>query len=802
MAFRRPHSPRPTHISGRASSTVVRDAAAPTFKVNVLNLAIGCALAGLVSVAVLAPSPALAAEPANSAASQEYAIPAGRLSDVLAQFAATSGVALSFDPQMLAGLSSNGLQGRYSVREGFDQLLAGSGYQLVSAGSGGYSLHQVMTESGAMTLAPVTVTGSAISSPNELPPTYAGGQVARGGRLGILGNRDMMDMPFTQSSYTAELMKNQQVRSISDVLDNDPTAHGTSPTTGHDSFNIRGFTIGNGQTLFNGMQVALGDQGSIATESFERIEVFKGPNALLNGNPGSSVGGVINLVPKRAGDEPLTQFTADYGSDSQLGGHVDIGRRFGSDNAFGIRFNGVYRDGDTPVDHQSRKTELATLGLDYRGERLRLEADLGQKKIDVQGARRLTRMAAGVPVPNAPDNRKNWFDPAEFNKREVLYGALRGEYDLNEQWTAFAAIGGSILDSTRFNANRTITSVQGDLAAGALAADADLTRYYSRAVEGGFRGQFVTGPVQHQMVLAYTAASIKDQRSLASGAPATPFPSSNIHSPVFGASPKPFVPSFDDVKKSAERENSSFVVADTLSVLDEQVQLTIGTRLQQVKVTNFNLASGAVTSRYDKDAVTPMVGLVVKPWGDVSLYANYIEGLERGPIAPATAANAGEIFAPYTSKQYEVGAKKDFGQFTTTLALYQIARPSAFTDPTTNVFGVDGEQRHRGVDFNVFGEVTKGVRLLGGVAYIDSELTKTQGGVNDGNKGIGAPKWRAVLGTEWDVPSLQGLTLTGRVIRNGSTYLNAANTQRIPHWTRLDIGARYRINKTVSEIAP
>ena len=49
-----------------------------------------------------------------------------------------------------------------------------------------------------------------------------------------------------------------------------------------------------------------------------------------------------------------------------------------------------------------------------------------------------------------------------------------------------------------------------------------------------------------------------------------------------------------------------------------------------------------------------------------------------------------------------------------------------------------------------------------------------------------------MLGAEWDTPLIQGFTLSGRVVHNNSMYIDAANTQKIPHWTRLDVGARYR----------
>ena len=74
----------------------------------------------------------------------------------------------------------------------------------------------------------------------------------------------------------------------------------------------------------------------------ERVEVFRGPTAFLNGALPSAVGGTINLVPKRATDTPITQVTALYNSDAQLGGTADVGRRFGPDNEIGLRAGATY----------------------------------------------------------------------------------------------------------------------------------------------------------------------------------------------------------------------------------------------------------------------------------------------------------------------------------------------------------------------------------------------------------------------------------------------------------------------------
>lgn len=76
---------------------------------------------------------------------------------------------------------------------------------------------------------------------------------------------------------------------------------------------------------------------------------------------------------------------------------------------------------------------------------------------------------------------------------------------------------------------------------------------------------------------------------------------------------------------------------------------------------------------------------------------------------------------------------------------------------------------------------------------IDAELAKTAGGANDGNKAPGVPRVNVNLGGEWDTAFLPGLTLSARAIHTSSQYVDVANTQQIPGWTRYDLGARYAL---------
>jgi iron complex outermembrane receptor protein len=154
----------------------------------------------------------------------------------------------------------------------------------------------------------------------------------------------------------------------------------------------------------------------------------------------------------------------------------------------------------------------------------------------------------------------------------------------------------------------------------------------------GLRSLFETGPVNHTVTVMATRYQDEMSRGINNGTAIL----SNIYHPV--DVPKQHI-NAPKVLRISESELTGLAVTDTLAVLDDRLQLTLGVRRQDIESRNYN-AAGAVSSRYDDSATTPVVGVVVKPWENVSLYYNYVEGLSKGDIAPATAANAGEAFAP------------------------------------------------------------------------------------------------------------------------------------------------------------
>ena len=722
---------------------------------------------------------ALADVPAqwDSVTVRTYHIDPGPLGATLSSFAVDAGIALSFLPALTEGLTSPGLSGRYSPQEAVTRLLAGSGLDMVQRSDGSYTLVP-----GQVTLSDITVSAPEPRA-SDLPPLYAGGQAATGARLGMLGNTDVIDAPFSVSAYTAALIQDQQATTVGNVLERDSSVRSTGQTGGIvDSFFIRGFPVGEGnlgELAFDGVY-GVASNYRVFTDYAERIEVVKGPGALLYGmSPNSAVGGVINVVPKRSLDEDLTRYTASYTQDAQVGNHLDISRRFGDERRFGVRLNGSLQNGDTVIDQQSRDIGIGALSLDYQGERLRTSLDLISQQEKLDAASRPFLIAAGVDVPSAANGRTNVSQDWGWSRTRDKSALLNGEYDLTDALTLFAHAGGGKSAVARMSDQTpTLINAAGDTSSIPGYYRFDVQRY---TVDAGARLRFETGPISHSATVQASRYRDELSRGIISGAPVL----SNLYHPV--DRPKPAIAKPATPKVSAS-ELSGVAIADTLSVLDQRVQVTVGLRQQRIQSSNYNSA-GVATSTYDDSKVTPLFGAVLKPWEHVAFYYNYLEGLSKGDVAPSNAANAGEVFAPYVSKQHEIGVKVDYGTFMATLALFQIHKPSG--ELAAGRFSVQGEQRNRGLAFSVLGEVAHGTRLLGGVTLLDAQLTKTAIAANTGNTPVGVPDVQANLWAEWDTSWVEGLTLTTGAIYTGSQYVNQANTQQLDAWTRFDIGARY-----------
>ena len=365
---------------------------------------------------------------------------------------------------------------------------------------------------------------------------------------------------------------------MGDVVRNDASAFLNNAGQGFfENITIRGFNMnGLNSTLYDGLPNLTGFRSTVQT--LDRVEVFKGPNALLNGASGR-VGGVINMVPKRPTDTALTRFTADYDYQSRLGIHADLSRRFGSRNQFGARLNAIYRNGEAATEGNKETFGEVALALEYRGDRLKLETILDYSDRELHRGDQFFRLSGNATVaPPAPDLGNALQQPWEKVKQKAARGLLRAEYALGRDWEAYAAYGAQGYEDyvvRTFGLN--------------LDARGDFNPFLSflpfkqnnSAWNAGISGRFETFGVTHQLSIETmrTKGVYRDSKNFRFSSLNI---TSNLYKPVFIARPA-FDDSIGGWVKSREALDSSIALADTLGFLDERLLLTAGIRRQSIE---------------------------------------------------------------------------------------------------------------------------------------------------------------------------------------------------------------------------
>lgn len=715
-------------------------------------------------------------------------IPALPLASAVNELGKQTRLQILYNPNDLQGLRSTALDGRLEPADAIALLLQDTNITYSIEGSN-ITLRSrrsdeanTSSEKNAVELAPMTIQGGILG---DLSTPYSGGQLASGGSLGLLGAEDVMDTPFSTTNYTSELLYDQQARTLSDVVVNDASVRTTTSTGGFgEDFQIRGFAVGSGDVSVNGLY-GLVSSSRVPIQIMDRVEVLKGPGTLMRGiPPGGSVGGAINIVTKRALDEPLTRITAGYTSQSNATAQLDLGRRFGQNNAWGMRFNGVLRGGEATIKDGDQKLGMGALGLDYRGDRLRWSLDAIYQEDELEDFRTQIGFTDSVTkLPSAPDGRDNFYPNTKLTQRDSTLMS-RLEYDFSDSLTGHIGMGYRDGEVRQIFPVTTGTDADGDFNVISTFYDSYSKTFSSDA---GIKAYFSTGMIDHKLAIGSTFTAQENGNAYSPGSISVP---SNIYNPV----PLPLGPDIRlTPKRASDTELSSFAIADTLSFAQDRVLLTLGARHQTVEVDSYSTATGAKTQNYRSNAISPVAGVVFKPVDNISLYANYTSGLSKGTVVGETYTNRGQVLAPFKSKQYEAGVKVDWGTITTTAALYQIARPAGYADES-NTYGYFGEQRNRGLELSAYGELQPGLRLMTSAALIDSELTKTAKGANQGNRPAGVPRHTLNLGLDWDTPWVEGLSLNGRAINTSALYIDNANVRRLPSVTRFDVGARYGID--------
>lgn len=612
-------------------------------------------------------------------------------------------------------------------------------------------------------------------------------EVVNGGSAGVLGDKPAEDLPFAIRSYDESLILNQQPRSLGDVLENDPTIRTTYGFgNASEQFVIRGFTLFGDDVGLDGLY-GITPRQLVAPELFESVQVLNGASAFLNGAApgGSGLGGSVNLELKRAGSANLNRVTISVSEKSHFGASFDVARRFGKNSEWGVRINAAYREGETSIDREDRRTQVVGGAIDYDSGPLRAALDLAFQDIRIDALRPKVTIGSAI-IPAVPDADANYAQDFTYTEMRDVFGTLSLEYDLAENAMAYFKAGArdgrekgiyggvTVLDAANGTANGTALFVP--------------RTDNNEAIEAGVRAKLGEA-VTHEFNFGGNASWQVNRNAYDFRyGPGFAGYATNLYDP-----PQVGLPSstlvggdLDDPFPISRTRLWSAFASDTIGMADDRLQITAGMRLQSINVKSYSYFGGDLATEYDESAVTPVLGVVLQPIDGLSLYGNRIEALEQGPTAPldpALVSNPGDVLAPRNSLQYEVGGKLALGDFFVGLGAYRLERPGegVLTDGS---FGYLGDQRHQGLEFTVNGDLSSNLRLIGGAALTDAELTS-------GDEVPGVPEYTANADVEWDLAFIPGATITARAVHTGPQWVDAANTLELDSWTRIDLGARY-----------
>ena len=600
-------------------------------------------------------------------------------------------------------------------------------------------------------------------------------------QVGAFRNRDLLDTPATVEVVNRALLDDQGAQGLADALRNTPgiTQQTTSPFNTN-TFNSRGLQI---QALTNyrlngGLPII--NYAPMPLEDKQRVELLQGVSALYYGFATPS--GILNLVTKRAGAEPVTSVYANADSNGGFGAGFDVGRTLGADQRWGVRINGYAADTPGQAKGINGNRQLISGAFDWRAsESLTFRADVEyyRREGEEQGGITLPSAVDGViTLPAVPSPSKRYspegaeFDTWGFN------AALRADLEIAPDWTVRAE--GGVADAHRDRMQVRLGSI--DLASGdgTLAITETPDQFWqNRYGRLELAGKWRTGPLTHELLFGVSrTAQKRDHQTSIKYKPVA----QNLYDPV-AIDRGSLTVSSTSVTQGNRAWDTGAYAMDIIGV-GSHLQVIGGARYVDYRVKDSD-------GDYTVHTVTPTAALVVRPTGHTSLYASYLQGLESAGVAPDDAVNAGEVLKPERSRQWEIGGRIEVLGATASLAWFDINRALAYENGA-GVYVVNGRALHRGVEGSLQGNLGKQVEVAISGQYLDAVQDKTGVAAQDGKRVLNAPRWSGSAFVQYRPAGFEHFAVNAGAYYIGARYADALNLARLPGYVTFSLGGSYR----------
>ncbi|WP_375479815.1 TonB-dependent siderophore receptor [uncultured Nostoc sp.] len=599
------------------------------------------------------------------------------------------------------------------------------------------------------------------------------------------------DIPFSIQVVPQEIIRDQQVTRTEEVLRNVSgiTYQGSGNNRSGADFSIRGFS--DAAILRDGFRRYGVIQAPLEVANLERIEVLKGPASILYG--AIEPGGLINAVSKQPLSQPFYETELQVGNQGFVRPRFDFSGPLTDDGKVLYRLNGLYQrlDSFRNLDQEDRRIFIAPTLVWKIDDRTDLGISL--EYIDNNRPADFGIPAIGNRIADVPRDRIT-SEPSDAVTNEYLNVGYNLEHRFNQNWKLRNAFRYSSYD---YDFNVVALPFTFDEATGTVdrffaSQDGHDENY---TLQANVVGEFATGSINHTLLFgADYIHSATNEFTLFDFTPQQ----LNLFNPVYGVA-KPSEDTLPPYGGSNTTSNRwGFYLQDQISLL-QNLKLLAGIRYDTIESNTVNVPGQVTqlgeTTRND-DAFTPRVGILYQPSKAVSLYASYSESFTPNTTNTAT----GEPLEPQRGKGYEFGVKTEFlnGKLFATLAYFDITKQNvSVTDPNFSLFSIaSGEQRSRGVEFDIAGELLPGWKIIASCAYIDGEVTADTNPELIGNRLYGIPKHSASLWTTYEIQrgNLQGLGLGVGFNYVGERQGDLTNSFQVDSYLTTNAAIFYRRN--------
>ena len=611
----------------------------------------------------------------------------------------------------------------------------------------------------------------------------------------------LKDVPQAVSVITAEQIQDQALRSISDVLYFVPGASFNSGEGNRDAIVLRG-NSSTADFFVDGVR----DDVQYFRDFYnvERIEVLKGPNAMIFGRGGG--GGVVNRVIKRSAPSAFENFALS--GDSQGGFRLtgDINGPLSPE--VGFRVNGLYEDGDSFRRHVNLKRYGVnpTVGI-QAGERTRINLSyeyFHDRRTADRGVPSVTD-AADIDEPLKGFDNIFFGDPDKsFAKVDAHIAVVAVEHELGDGLTLRNRTSYGHFDKFYQNIYAANLNENADLAASTVTLGAynNGTTRKNLFSQTDLVWENKLGGIDQTLLFGFEVGrqrsrNLRNTGLFDAGANVVPLsdPTVDLSGEV----------TFQRIGTDADNRAKATIAAIYLQDQirpTEWLEIVAGLRFDsfRLKVDDFRPAPMAGEfSRRDK-FWSPRLGLIVKPTADLSIYGSFSRsylpqsGDQFGGLDVNTAALKPERF-----DNYEIGAKwQPVEGVLATAAIYQLDRTNTrVANPLGNgTFLLSGKQRSKGLELGLAGNVTKRWQVSAGYAWQKAEVTEATTACPIGNCKVPlVPRHTLSLWNRYDVTSSLGVGLG--VIARSKSFTTINNQVKLPGYARVDGAVFYKITPKV-----